>query len=1184
MKIIKIIFGFLCLFLFLQTVYSIGLFDESREFVFYVSKGDPYINFTVTNPTEPVFVKNITYGRGNVLVINKKVPSGPRRSFSKLISSVNSSIIPLSLGSLGPFKLNILDSYGNELDTEERSTPSEFFVNFDNSTPVLNSPSEDEVVQLTPTDGTVNLEFSKHIQKYEVYIEEKLAYKMSQKSLYKTDYKLENEFGFPLDALSDGVNIVKVDFTDIYGVSSSATFKAVYRTLDINITLLTRKDDNSLKYYFETENSDLFLNKLYYTQDNFAIKVKTNVRALCYFTDNLLGFKPIHKFRNLEEHSMDSSLNMLDHSINVEFSSSSRFWIACQNQAHSIDIAYLSESLYGKQELINTSKYTEGIEIYEILPKDKVSLNPFDIALGTTEQGICFLKTGTQDKIKLNTTNNKNHNKLGLDLNDGTHALNFTCYDKVYNTDSKIHNLIVNSTGNSNVLDWTPKYASLPSTDVSVTLSANHECKYSKTQFDAGEYNNKPALVGDGYIKTFTTSDLVSGENIYYIYCNVEREVSSPNRITITYDSEGLVLSNLTFVNNKIKSDYVKNSSNFEIDFEVKSLIEIDKYYVEIKSENSSEKLDDSTSKPRKITHDLDNAQEIIIIGQNEIGVNSSELRKDILVDSTPPNLEIDKSLGNVSITCVDDLSGCAQIKYSLSGSLDCNPSTIYTGDSIQAGDYLWICYLAEDKVGNEAPSNNYSLGASPPPQPPPPPNEEPPCTEDSESPECTELHSECIEEDSTDSECDFTHPTLVVNTDSQNSSLITIVCTDDLSGCEKIRYSLSDSKDNCTPSIDYISGSSIEVGDNKWICVWAKDGAGNDVYIEEMLEVSSDCEGNLCDFISPTLKINRDPQNPYEVSITCTDDSGECLQIKYSLSNSKESCTESIDYISGSIEVGNNRWICVWAKDGAGNEVRAKEKVSPSPPLPPEPGPSGGGGGGDDDSCQECNSCEDCNPGKIVDGICDATAPAEPSEDECGIFDFEGIDDPEDSGGGGGLIIAAIVLVVLSISGGGAYYAYRKGYLDTQLEKFGIKRSNKVLKPLGKSPVRFTTTGSSNVSQDNKQSVKPKTKYDSHLSKLNKFIDDTLKSGQGVFDKFDKVDKGKVDKYEDTLLKRRKDAKYSQDDFDDFYSKSKASGKSSPKKSLEDEAQDFEKFYKDKKSSIDTKKSNSPSDKNKKK
>ena len=67
MKIIKIIFGFLCLFLFLQTVYSIGLFDESGEFVFYVSKGDPYINFTVTNPTESVSVKNITYGGGRCL-------------------------------------------------------------------------------------------------------------------------------------------------------------------------------------------------------------------------------------------------------------------------------------------------------------------------------------------------------------------------------------------------------------------------------------------------------------------------------------------------------------------------------------------------------------------------------------------------------------------------------------------------------------------------------------------------------------------------------------------------------------------------------------------------------------------------------------------------------------------------------------------------------------------------------------------------------------------------------------------------------------------------------------------------------------------------------------------------------------------------------------------------------------
>ena len=653
---------------------------------------------------------------GGVFVINKEVPIGSREFFSYPISSVDSNVIPLPLGKLGPFKLNILDILGKELDSEESSTPSEFSVNFDNTIPVLNSPSEDEVVQLTPTDRKVNLEFSKPIAGYEVRIEGKSVGGMSQTSLFKIDYETDFEFGFPLDALSDGENTVKVDFTDIYGVSSSATFKVVYRTLDINITLLTRKDDSSLKYYFETENSDLFLNKLYYTQDNFAIKVKTNVRALCYFTDDLLGFKPIYEIDRKTK--MDNSLDMLVHSVNVEFSSSSWFWIACQNQAYSSDIAYLSESLYGKQELINTSKYTEEIKIDRILPKDKVSYNPFDIDLRTTEQGICFLKTGTQDKIRLNTTDYINHKKIGLDLNDGTHALNFTCYDKAYNTDSKIHNLLVNSTGDSNVLDWTPKFASQPSTDVSVTLSANYECKYSKTQFDAGEYLSKPALLGEGYDKTFTASELVSGENIYYIYCNVEGEVSSPNRITITYDSEGPVLSNLTFVNNRVKSDYVKDSSEFEIDFEVKSLIDIQKYYVEIKSGNSSEKLD-RTSKPRRINHDLDNAQEIIIIAQNEIGVNSSELRKNILVDFTPPVLGIDKSSGNVSITCVDE-SGCAQIKYSLSDSPDCNPSTIYTEGSIEIGDYIWICYLAKDNVGNEAPNKNYHLGASPPSQPDP--------------------------------------------------------------------------------------------------------------------------------------------------------------------------------------------------------------------------------------------------------------------------------------------------------------------------------------------------------------------------------------------------------------------------------------------------------------------------------
>ena len=87
------------------------------------------------------------------------------------------------------------------------------------------------------------------------------------------------------------------------------------------------------------------------------------------------------------------------------------------------------------------------------------------------------------------------------------------------------------------------------------------------------------------------------------------------------------------------------------------------------------------------------------------------------------------------------------------------------------------------------------------------------------------------------------------------------------------------------------------------------------------------------------------------------------------------------------------------------------------------------------------------------------------------------------------------------------------------------------------------------------------------------------------VFEKFNEVDKGKVDKYDDTLIKKKNTkSKHSREDFDEFYSKSKTPQKLSTKKKTKNEAQEFEKFYKKKKTSDDDKKTKSPKSKKKNK
>jgi hypothetical protein len=310
---------------------------------------------------------------------------------------------------------------------------------------------------------------------------------------------------------------------------------------------------------------------------------------------------------------------------------------------------------------------------------------------------------------------------------------------------------------------------------------------------------------------------------------------------------------------------------------------------------------------------------------------------------------------------------------------------------------------------------------------------------------------------------------------------------------------------------------------------------------------------------------------------INCIDSKGDCIRLRYGFADDELSCNPRISYeLDESIKIRGNEVACAIGYDMSGNFGEVVKVFGSS---------TSGRVEFDRNATTVENPIDE--PETSQEDPEEEPVEEEPLSDPFSSDPFENIEDDS----GNGLIIAAIVLMVATLGGGSTYYAYRKGYLDNQLQKFGIlKEHSKINDAIKKDEVKLNkpmnnTENSIKTPIENTSNTKNKSSYDNHLNKLNKFIDDTISEGNELFDNFDGVDKGKVKDYDDTLLTKKAGKSVSKEEFDEFYGKSKNSSLSNNnRKSVEDEAADFEKFYKNKKISQDLEKKNSSSSKNSKK
>lgn len=278
-------------------------------------------------------------------------------------------------------------------------------------------------------------------------------------------------------------------------------------------------------------------------------------------------------------------------------------------------------------------------------------------------------------------------------------------------------------------------------------------------------------------------------------------------------------------------------------------------------------------------------------------------------------------------------------------------------------------------------------------------------------------------------------------------------------------------------------------------------------------------------DFEPPTISVNIN-----EGTITCSDTKTWCNSIRYGTSTSRVLCVPTNSYTQNStIDLTGKNYVCVRATDIFGNAANLTQIIAPvttqdnqtSLPKPIDK---------DDEDDEVPTPTNETNTTK------------EPEELK-NPFDKE-IVDTEQEDGFNYVLVLAILIVFAGISGTG-FYAYKKGYLNNQLEKLGLKKksSSSSSQSGSSSSSGFNSDKERFISQQNKKQAK-KTTYEDHLSRINDFIDGKLEKHKGMFDNFSKEElktSGKEDEVDDEFYKNSKSDSPSEhhkksEDFEDYH------------------------------------------------
>lgn len=705
---------FISLFLLsLQVLFSIGLYDNNGKLNYFVNSSNPTINITVNSMGQLVNISNakILFNNQNFTInisSSKQIilPGDESSNFIFKLKDFDNNLNLNESNNNFSFKLSAKDLSGKPIITD--GDPISFNVVYDSVKPILTNFNDFLPKKyMTTNDYLLSFQFSEPIFF--------LSYKLNGVEIYNNNlnlgthissYKKDFIYDKIKDYLIDGENNFSVEFSDFSGNKNKFDFFINYNSKPYNLSLLTLRDDPSLKYNFDTSKPNLFTDTIYTSSDSFTLKVNTSKKSECYFSSSFSDFNHFSDISSLtDSYSIMSSSDYLIHSVDIDINNDNKIWIFCRNKNNPSESTYLSYSLNLGDKLINIEKYTNTkLKIISILPEKQVTSIPFNLEVQTDYKSSCEYSVDSIFKGSINTLNFINHNISQNPTTNKIYSYDISCFDVLNNKDNKIFNLNVDNSKGVKIIESNPKYTDTSSVNLNLKLSEDASCRFSLEEVSVQSSSNFSLLTGSGLVKTASLSNLKSGNNDVFIYCE-KSGVIYRKKTSIIYDPNPPRVSNLVFTDgiNVLNSKYLPDSNKISFKFDSESLIPIKKYIVKISYQNSSI-LKEINNKAATINSNFSDAKSISISAVNVLDKLGNEISKNLLFDFDIPTISLIKSDNSMKLLCSDNSSGCKNILYSLSKTTQCTPSLIYNSSNlIRLQGYNFICAKSIDNVGHQS-------------------------------------------------------------------------------------------------------------------------------------------------------------------------------------------------------------------------------------------------------------------------------------------------------------------------------------------------------------------------------------------------------------------------------------------------------------------------------------------------
>lgn len=689
MKTVKIFTLGLILVLFSSLAFSIGVYNDDNEYVYYISKANPQVEINIS--AGEYYLK---IDKGELLMNSQSYEYDVLEKFLNPFeqkSYVFDIEQDISQDLNSRFKLFVTDDKTLSSVIPD-GDPIDFFVRYDGTKPNLL-----KVENRINSEGKIILKFDETISSLKIYIDGTLV------TTYNNieNGKIKNRYNVEIDAsqfvFTNELSELKVEFSDLAENSNVHSEDIFVQGDPLIVSLVTVKEDSNLKYNFNKDYLAFFGSNIYTSQDSFELKVKTNKQSKCFFSSGLTMFKTFEEFASKEEFTTTDFLN---HKFNVD-SLDEKIWIACQNKNNPLEIVYLSESMGLENNLINIIKY-EGapLEITLFEPVNLITNVPFSIYVDTNENSICFYQLDSSQSVEVPSTNFKNHEKHEVSASTGNHNLKVECLDVLNGKATQTNSLRVDPNAGIQVTQYSPKYTMSPNVLVEFSLSDsnNVNCAYSNVQVSKTRFATLPAINSSAVVKSFALTSLVEGNNSVYLYCEKNSEITE-NKMEIIYDTKGIILSNFTFVNGNYKGDFLGSTDKVKFDIGVESLIPVQRYFAQIVIGNETVDKNFSSSNA-EFSGDFSNASRLIVTAINTIGVNTT-VSKDIKFDLTGPQITFSSESNGKKIVCSDLESGCSDVFYGFSQTnLDCKANTGYNNEVLNIDGNNYLCVNAFNFAG----------------------------------------------------------------------------------------------------------------------------------------------------------------------------------------------------------------------------------------------------------------------------------------------------------------------------------------------------------------------------------------------------------------------------------------------------------------------------------------------------